>query len=78
MEPDEFRELHATTGKIAEDPEERGGGLRLLGIPTVADRIAQTVVRGLLEPSLEADLSQGQLLAAGLGNQRWKGHVLGT
>jgi retron-type reverse transcriptase len=31
----------------------KGGGLRPLGIPTVADRIAQTVVRGLLEPSLE-------------------------
>lgn len=31
----------------------KGGGLRPLGIPTVADRIAQTVVRGLLEPALE-------------------------
>ena len=31
----------------------KGGGLRLLGIPTVADRIAQTVVRGQFEPSLE-------------------------
>jgi len=31
----------------------KGGGLRPLGIPTVADRIAQTVVRGLLEPGLE-------------------------
>jgi RNA-directed DNA polymerase len=31
----------------------KGGGLRPLGIPTVADRIGQTVVRGLLEPSLE-------------------------
>lgn len=31
----------------------KGGGLRPLGIPTIADRIAQTVVRGLLEPTLE-------------------------
>jgi len=31
----------------------KGGGLRPLGIPTFTDRIAQTVVRGLLEPSLE-------------------------
>jgi RNA-directed DNA polymerase len=31
----------------------KGGGLRPLGIPTIADRIAQTVVRGLLEPGLE-------------------------
>ena len=38
--------------KLVEIPK-KGGGLRPLGIPTVADRIAQTVVRGLLEPSLE-------------------------
>jgi len=31
----------------------KGGGLRPLGIPTIADRIVQTVVRGLLEPELE-------------------------
>jgi group II intron reverse transcriptase/maturase len=38
--------------KLVEIPK-KGGGLRPLGIPTVADRIAQTVVRGLLEPALE-------------------------
>jgi len=38
--------------KLVEIPK-KGGGLRPLGIPTIADRIAQTVVRGLLEPSLE-------------------------
>jgi RNA-directed DNA polymerase len=38
--------------RLQEIPK-KGGGLRPLGIPTVADRIAQTVVRGLLEPSLE-------------------------
>jgi RNA-directed DNA polymerase len=31
----------------------RGGGQRMLGIPTVADRIAQTVVARALEPVLE-------------------------
>ncbi len=31
----------------------RDGSLRVLGVPTVADRIAQTVVRGYLEPSVE-------------------------
>ncbi len=31
-----------------------GGGSRPLGIPTVADRIAQSVVKELLEPNLEA------------------------
>ena len=38
--------------RLREIPK-KGGGLRPLGIPTVADRIAQTVVRGLLEPGLE-------------------------
>jgi RNA-directed DNA polymerase len=32
----------------------RDGSSRTLGVPTVADRIAQTVVRGYLEPSVEA------------------------
>ncbi len=31
----------------------KGGGLRPLGIPTIADRIAQTVVKELLEPVLD-------------------------
>ena len=31
----------------------RDGGTRVLGVPTVADRIAQTVVRGYLEPGVE-------------------------
>ena len=38
--------------RLVEIPK-KGGGLRPLGIPTIADRIAQTIVRGLLEPSLE-------------------------
>jgi RNA-directed DNA polymerase len=32
----------------------KGGGLRPLGIPTVADRIGQRVVKELLEPVLDA------------------------
>ena len=31
----------------------RDGGSRILGVPTVSDRIAQTVVRGYLEPDVE-------------------------
>ena len=31
----------------------KGGGERILGVPTVADRIAQTVVKDYLEPILE-------------------------
>lgn len=38
--------------KLIEIPK-KGGGLRPLGIPTIADWIAQSVVRGLLEPTLE-------------------------
>jgi len=30
-----------------------GGGMRKLGIPTVADRIAQQVVKARLEPGVE-------------------------
>jgi RNA-directed DNA polymerase len=31
----------------------RAGGVRILGVPTVADRVAQTVVRMYLEPDVE-------------------------
>jgi RNA-directed DNA polymerase len=31
----------------------KSGGVRMLGVPTVADRVAQTVVKEVLEPVLE-------------------------
>src|ERR1700748_946444 len=31
----------------------KNGGQRILGVPTVADRVAQTVVRLVIEPNLE-------------------------
>ena len=37
-----------------EIPKPHGGGTRILGIPTVGDRIAQTVVALTLEPQTEA------------------------
>jgi group II intron reverse transcriptase/maturase len=37
-----------------EIPKDNGGGVRLLGIPSVADRVAQTVVKDYLEPVLDA------------------------
>jgi RNA-directed DNA polymerase len=37
-----------------EIPKDNGGGVRLLGIPSVADRVAQTVVKEYLEPILDA------------------------
>jgi len=39
--------------RAVEIPKAGGRGVRVLGVPTVADRIAQTVVRLYLEPELE-------------------------
>jgi RNA-directed DNA polymerase len=39
--------------KAVEIPEPHGGGTRILGVPTVADRIAQTVVAMRLETRTE-------------------------
>ena len=39
--------------KAVEIPKAGGAGVRVLGVPTVADRIAQTVVRLYLEPLVE-------------------------
>ncbi|MCA3087924.1 MAG: group II intron reverse transcriptase/maturase [Rhodocyclaceae bacterium] len=32
----------------------KSGGIRMLGVPTVADRVAQTVAKAILEPKLES------------------------
>ena len=40
-------------GPHAVDAQLKAGGKRILGIPTVADRIAQTVVKQVLEPRVE-------------------------
>jgi len=39
--------------KAVEIPKAHGGGVRVLGVPTVADRIAQTVVAARLEEAVE-------------------------
>ena len=39
--------------KAVEIPKHGGAGVRTLGVPTVVDRIAQTVVRMYLEPVVE-------------------------
>jgi len=39
--------------KAVEIPKAGGKGVRVLGIPTVADRVAQTVTRMYLEPNVE-------------------------
>jgi group II intron reverse transcriptase/maturase len=39
--------------RAVEIPKPHGGGLRVLGVPTIADRVAQTVVAMVLEPLVE-------------------------
>jgi RNA-directed DNA polymerase len=39
--------------RAVEIPKPHGGGVRMLGVPTVADRVAQTVVAMQLEPLVE-------------------------
>jgi group II intron reverse transcriptase/maturase len=39
--------------RAVEIPKPHGGGTRILGVPTVADRVAQTVVAKYLEPEVE-------------------------
>ena len=39
--------------RAVEIPKEHGGGTRMLGVPTVADRVAQTVVARVLEQKVE-------------------------
>jgi len=39
--------------RAVEIPKPHGGGVRLLGVPTIADRVAQTVVAMYLEPRVE-------------------------
>src|SRR5215210_541483 len=40
--------------RAVEIPKPHGGGTRMLGVPTVADRVAQTVVALQLEPRTES------------------------
>lgn len=40
--------------KGVEIPKPHGGGVRMLGVPTIADRVAQTVVAMYLEPLVES------------------------
>ena len=53
LESDVVGELFPAAGACGGDTEGRRQGVRVLGVPTVADRIAQTVVRLYLEPEVE-------------------------
>ena len=39
--------------RAVEIPKPHGGGVRMLGVPTIADRVAQTAVATFLEPLVE-------------------------
>ena len=52
MEPDVFGVVFPAAGQASGDSEGIGG-FRKLGIPTVSDRIAQTVVKLIIEPILD-------------------------
>ena len=52
LEPHGFGELLSTASEGGGIPK-KGGGVRILGVPTVADRVAQTVVKESLEKMLE-------------------------
>jgi len=57
MEPNEFRQLFSQTGSIRIDTQ-TNGKKRVLGIPTVRDRIAQQVVKDYLDRRLEAEFQE--------------------
>ena len=52
LESHGVRQLFSAAGQSRADTEE-SGGTENLGVPTVADRVAQTVVKMVLEPLLE-------------------------
>ena len=51
--PDELGDLLPAPGQGSGDPQAARPGVRVLGVPTVADRVAQTVVAMFLEPLVE-------------------------
>ncbi len=44
--------------RAVEIPKPHGGGTRMLGVPTIADRVAQTTVAMFLEPLVEPRFHQ--------------------
>ena len=53
LESDVLGQYFPPPVKAVEIPKPHGGGVRVLGVPTVADRIAQTVVARRLEAKVE-------------------------
>ena len=49
----------------------KSGGIRILGVPTVADRVAQTAVKMWLEPRLDRSSAMTPT-ATGQGRRHWR------
>jgi RNA-directed DNA polymerase len=58
--------------RAVEIPKPHGGGTRVLGVPTVADRIAQTVVALQLLPRVWSRSFMVTRMGIGLGAHRWR------
>ena len=56
--------------RAVEIPKPHGPGTRALGVPTIADRTAQTVVAMYLEPLVEPRFHSDSWLSAGEGGPR--------
>ena len=61
LESDELGVLLSAPGQGGRDPQAARRGVRVLGVPTIADRVAQTVVAMYLEPRVEPSVSPGLL-----------------
>ena len=57
--------------KAVEIPKPHGSGTRILGVPTVADRIAQTVVAARLEKAVEPVFHHALLRVPARKSQPW-------
>ena len=51
--------------RAVEVPKPHGGGTRILGVPSVGDRVAQTVVAGVIEAGAELAAARADYRSAG-------------
>jgi len=70
LESDVFGDLLPAPGASVEIPKPHGGGVRMLGVPTIADRIAQTVVARHLESRWSRSFTPTPMATA-RGGRRW-------
>ena len=64
---------HPASGSTGRDSPRRTAAFVRWGVPTVEDRVAQTVVKEVLEPELEKNFHPGPPTATDRGNRRTSG-----